>query len=256
MTIPNVTLSINHTAIMLALGTLLCACNASPGHDSVAAGAQMNPAPAVSTAPHHDAASRKNAMTPLNQLLLILSAPATPWSAFDHVPGVQWRDTKPQANPDAPAPDLAYDRSGTLMLNGFGMVAVPDDRQGAEAGTKQENEGHAGVTLSGNAESVQSLAVLKFYPSKNYQNILQKQFDGGVSIRPMADACALDYGTTAANTQDNAFYQIALGSASSPLYAEASIDDGAGSHGPGSTTFVFYRSKPTQRIAAMHCKEH
>lgn len=251
-----VTPPFNRITITLAFGTLLCACNASPGRDSLAASARMNPAPVASTAAPKDAASRKNAMTPLNQLLFILAGQATPWSAFDHVSGVQWRDAKPQANPDASAPDLAYDRSGTLMLNGFGMVDVPDGQQGAEAGTKQDNEGHAGVTLSGNVESVQSIAVLKFYPSKNYQDILQKQFDGSTSIRPMADACALDYGTTAANTQDNTFYQIALGSTSTPLYAEASTDDGAESHGPGSTTLVFYRSKPTQRIAAMRCKEH
>lgn len=195
-------------------------------------------------------------MTPLNRLLLVLAGHATPWNAFDHIPGVQWRDTKPQANPDAPAPDLAYDRSGTLMLSGFGMVDVPDGQRGAEAGTKQDNEGHTGVTLSGNAESVQSAAVLKFYPSENYRDILEKQFDASASIRLVADACALDYSTTAANTQKNTFYQITLSSASSPLYAEASIDDGAESHGPGSTTFVFYRSNPTQRIAAMRCKKH
>jgi hypothetical protein len=246
----------NRIAITLTFGTLLCACNTPPGHDPVAAGTQMNPDPTVSTTPLHEVASRKNAMTPLNQLLLSLAGQAAPWGAFDHVSGVQWRDAKPQANPDAPAPDLAYDRSGTLMLSGFGMVDVPDGQRGAEAGTKQDNEGHAGVTLSGNAELVQSVAVLKFYPSKNYQDILQKQFGSSVAIRSVADACALDYGTTSANTQDNTFYQITLGSAPTPLYAEASIDDGTESHGPGSTTFVFYRSKPTQRIAAMHCKEH
>lgn len=246
----------NRIVIALAFGTLLCACNASPGRDSVAASARMDPAPVVSTAVPKDAISRKNAMTPLNQLLFILAGQATPWSAFDHLPSVQWHDTKPQVNPDATAPDLAYDRSGSFMLSGFGMVDVPDGQQGAEAGTKQDNEGHAGVTLSGDAESVQSIAVLKFYPSENYQDILQKQFNGSVSIRPMASACALDYGTTAPNTQNNAFYQITLASTSLPLYAEASIDNGAESHGPGSTTFVFYRNKPTQRIAAMRCKEH
>lgn len=195
-------------------------------------------------------------MTPLNQLLLVLAGHTTPWNAFDHVPGVQWRDTKPQINPDASAPELAYNRSGTLMLRGFSMVDVPDGQQGEEAGTKQDNEGHAGVTLSGNTESVQSAAVLKFYPSENYQDILQKQFDGNASIRLIADACAFDYGTTAINTQKNTFYRITLAPVSSPLYAEASIDDGSESHGPGSTTFVFYRSNPTQRIAAMRCKEH
>lgn len=246
----------NRIVIALVFGALYCACNASPGRDSVATSARMPSAPIASIAAPKDAASRKNAMAPLNRLLFILAGQATPWSAFDRVPGVQWHDAKPQANPDASAPDLAYDRSGTLMLNGFGMVDVPDGQQGAEAGTKQDNEGHAGVTLSGDAESVQSLSVLKFYPSENYQDILQKQFDGGVSIRPIASACTLGYGTTAANTQNNAFYQITLGSTSLPLYAEAFIDDGAESHGPGSTTFVFYRSKPTQRIAAMRCKEH
>lgn len=202
------------------------------------------------------AASSKNAMTPLNQLLLVLASHSTPWDAFDHIPGVKWRDTKPQSNPDATAPDLAYDRSGTLMLSGFGMVDVPNGQQGEEEGTKQDNEGHAGVTLSGNAESVQSAALLKFYPTKNYQDILQKQFDSSASIRLVADACALDYGTTSSNTQKNTFYQITLSAAPTPIYVEASIDDGAESHGPGSTTFVFYRYKPTRRIAAMRCKEH
>lgn len=142
------------------------------------------------------------------------------------------------------------------MLIGFGIVKVPDGKHGAEAGAKQDNEGHAGVTLSGNVESVQSVAVLKFYPNENYQDILQKQFGVSTSIRLIADACVLDYGTTSVNTQKNAFYQVTLTPATRPLYAEALIDDGTESHGPGSTTFVFYRSKPTQRIAAMRCKEH
>jgi len=252
---PTITPLFNRIAIATTIGALLCACNASPGHDSMANGPRMSPAPAASAADPKDPASRKNAMTPLNQLLLILAGQATPWSAFDRVSGVQWREAEPQANPDASSPNLAYDRSGTFVLNGFGMVDVPDGQQGAEAGTKQDNEGHAGVTLSGDVGSVQSLAVLKFYPSENYQDILQKQFDGSVSIRPIASTCTLDYGTTAANTQSNAFFEIVLGTTPLPLYAEAFIDDGAESHGPGSTTFVFYRSKPTQRIAAMRCKE-
>lgn len=256
MTTSTMTPSFNRIAITLAFGALLCACNTSSGHNSVAAGVQTNPVSIASTATPHDVDSRKNTMTPLNQLLLILAGHETPWSAFDQVPDLQWRDAKPQANPDAVAPNLAYERSGTLMLVGFSMVDVPDGQQGAEAGTKQDNEGRAGVTLDGDAESVQSVAVLKFYPSDNYQDILQRQFDRSVSIRPVADACALDYGTTAANKQSNAFYQITFGPTSLPLYAEAFIDDGAESHGPGSTMFVFYRSRPTQRVAAMHCKEH
>ena len=254
---PTITPFSNRFAIATTMGALLlCACNASPGHDSMANGPRMSPAPVASTAAPKDSASPKNATTPLNQMLLILAGQTTSWSAFDHVPGVQWREAEPQANPDASAPDLAYERSGTLMLDGFGMVDVPDGQQGAEAGTKQDNEGHAGVTLGGDIGSVRSLAVLKFYPSENYQDILQKQFDDNVSIRPITSTCTLDYGTTAANTQNNIFFQITLGATLLPLYAEAFIDDGAESHGPGSTTFVFYRSKPAQRITAMRCKEY
>ncbi|WP_346948785.1 hypothetical protein [Dyella sp.] len=195
-------------------------------------------------------------MSPLQNLLGVFAATnASPWAAFDAVAGVQWRDAKPLDNPDATGPDMSHYRSGNLLLAGFGMVDVPDGKTGGEAGTRQDNEGNVGATLNGDAAAVQSIALVKFYPSENYQEILQHQLSGNAAIKPIGGSCALDFGTTAANTQKNAFYQITLGANAAPVFAEAYIDDDGGNQGPGSTTFVFYRSKPAQRMEAMRCKE-
>jgi len=196
-------------------------------------------------------------MSPLQSLLdVFASHESTGWSAFDAISGVQWRDPKPLDNPDANEPSASHYRSGNLLLSGFGEVDVPDGKVGAEAGTKKDNEGNVGITLNGDADNVQSIALLKFYPSEHYQDIIQRQLSSEATIKSIADACALDYGTTAENTQKNAFYEIRLGANATPVYAEAYVDDDGGNQGPGTTTFTFYRSKPTQRIAAMHCKEH
>ena len=195
-------------------------------------------------------------MSPLQNLLGVFAAPSAPaWPAFDAVSGVHWRDAKPLDNPDSTGPDTSHYRSGNLLLAGFGMVDVPDGKTGEEAGTRQDNEGNVGVTLNGDATAVQSIALVKFYPSENYQEILQHQFHSGTGIKPAGGACELDFGTTAAHTQKNAFYQITLGANAAPIFAEAYIDEDGGNQGPGSTTFVFYRSKPAQRMAAMRCKE-
>ncbi|NYE28503.1 hypothetical protein HDE78_001455 [Rhodanobacter sp. K2T2] len=195
-------------------------------------------------------------MSPLQNLLNVFSAQeAASWPSFDAVQGVQWRDPKPLENPDSTGPDMTHDRSGHLLLSGFGIVDVPDGKLGAEAGTKKDNEGNVGVTLNGNADTVQSVALLKFYPSDNTQDIIQRQLSMDATIQLIADQCALDYGTTATNMQKNAFFQVSLGT-TTPIYAETYVDADGGNQGPGTTTFVFYRSKPTQRIAAMRCKEH
>lgn len=195
-------------------------------------------------------------MSPMQNLLSAFATPTAPsWQAFDAVAGVQWRDAKPLDNPDGTGPDTSHYRSGNLLLAGFGMVDVPDGKTGDEAGTKQDNEGNAGVTLNGDASAVQSVVLVKFYPSENYQEILQHQLNGGAGIKPIGGSCELDFGTTAVNTQKNAFYQITLGAGTAPVFAEAYVDEDGGNQGPGSTTFVFYRSKPAQRMAAMRCKE-
>lgn len=203
-------------------------------------------------------AQGKRAVSPLQNLLSVFasqSQKASPWPSFDAVPGVRWRDAKPLENSDANNADESFYRSGNLLLSGFGEVDVPDGKVGAEAGTRRDNEGDVGVTLNGNSDTVQSVALQKFYPSDNYAHILRQQFDTSATLKPVADQCALGYGSTAANTQKNAFYQIAFATAA-PLYVEAYVDEDGSNQGPGVTTFIFTLDKPTQRIAAMHCEEH
>lgn len=200
-------------------------------------------------------AQGSNAMSPLQNLLTTFAtSTAASWPSFDNVADVRWKDAKPLENPDSNSPDTTRYRSGNLLLTGFGEVEVPDGKIGSDAGTRKDNEGNVGVTLNGDAAAVQSIALQKFYPSENFQQILQQQLTNEAKIHPVASHCAFDYGTKSANTQNNTFYRVEFG-AGIPVYAEAYVDADGGNQGPGSTTFVFYRSEPTQRLEAMQCKK-
>ncbi|MBA2677750.1 MAG: hypothetical protein H0U76_05070 [Ktedonobacteraceae bacterium] len=131
---------------------------------------------------------------------------------------------------------------------------MPDGNVGLTAGTKQDNEGNSGITLNGDARSVHSVSVMKFYPSDHYVEIIQRQLGATATVASIADQCRSDYGTTTENTQKNAFYQITLGQGAL-LYVEAYVDTEGSKYSPGSTTFVFYKDKPMQRINSMGCHE-
>lgn len=226
----------------------LSACErAAPPSSSAAASA--------STTSASTPAPTKAASSPLQALLNVFGGQsAAAWSAFNTVPGVHWDDPQPLANPDTHSPEATHYRGGNMLLAGFGEVDVPDGKVGAEAGVKKDNEGHVGVVLNGDAATVLSIVLQKFYPSDNTQSILQRQLGSDATVKPIASNCVLDYGTTAPNTQKNAFYQINFASATVPVFAETYVDEDGGNQGPGVTNFVFYRTKPDQRIAGMQCK--
>ena len=200
-----------------------------------------------------NSSTKEETISPLEGVLLKFVGATPTWDVFNAVSGVQWRDPAALQNDEASDAQSSYYRRGNLLLAGFGMVDVPDGGQGVDEGTRQANEGNAGITLNGDAEQVHSIALQKFYVSENYQQVLRNQLMSGDSVSLAADQCKLDYGTSSPNTQENNFFQLTL--SSRKIYAEVYVDDGAESHGPGSTTFLFYRSKPTQRIASMQCKE-
>lgn len=193
--------------------------------------------------------------SPLQTLLGVFGAakPAT-WPAFDNLPGVQWTDAKPLGNPDGHSPETTHYRSGSTLLTGFGDVDVPDGKVGEDAGIKTDNEGHVGVVLNGNATAVLSIALRKFYPSDDTQDILLRQLGRRATVKRIAGRCALDYGTTAPNTQNNVFFRVSIANAAVPVFAETYVDEEGGNQGPGATNFVFYRTRPDQRIASMKCK--
>ena len=104
----------------------------------------------------------KNTASSLQTLLSVFAGQtAEDWSAFDNLSGVRWSDPKPLDNPDSVSPDATHYRGGDMLLAGFGEVDVPDGKVGAEAGIRKDNEGHVGVVLHGNANTVQSIALQK-----------------------------------------------------------------------------------------------
>ncbi|QVX40697.1 hypothetical protein J4H89_23170 (plasmid) [Ralstonia solanacearum] len=237
------------TLSICALLICLSACERTappPSPPTAAAAASSASAPSAPT---------KVAASPLQALLSVFGGhTAAAWSAFDTVPGVHWDDPKPLDNPDTNSPDTTHYRGGNMLLTGFGEVDVPDGKIGAEAGVRKDNEGHVGVVLNGNTTTVLSIVLQKFYPSTNTQSILQLQFGSDATVKPIASSCALDYGTSAANTQKNVFYQVSIANVALPVFAETYIDEDGGNQSPGVTTFVFYRAKPDQRIMSMQCK--
>ena len=190
----------------------------------------------------------------VNLLSAYVGANPPSWDAFGTVPGVTWRDNEAVPNPDA-KPENAYSRSGKLLLAGFGETDLPNGKTGPDADYVRGNEGESGVTLNGNADQVTSIAVMKFYPDTDYRKVLDAQFGPGGKTRLIATRCRLAEGTTAneQNLARNEFFEITL-PGGGVLFAEGTIDEEGGKYTPGSTTYFFYRSVPTDRIQSMQCE--
>ncbi len=185
-------------------------------------------------------------MTALNGLLLVFAGEAgAGWHAYDEVAGVRWRDAEPVETPEVADAELRYSRSGQLVLEGFGDADLPDGEAGADAGLRVGNEGESGVTLNGNAERVNEIAVVKFYPSDDYEAVLRAQLPAAAKIAIEAECKAGEE-----DSQNNRFYRIDLDGAEF-AHVEAFIDADTG---PGSTTFVFTRTRPDRRISELDCE--
>lgn len=243
-------------AAALALLLALAGCRQAPA--PAAPAPATSPTPAASPAP--DAAATpaaasqgKTQMTELDALLaLFVTDAGMPWHAYDGFAQVHWNDAAPMENDAVADSALRFSRSGRVLLTGFGEAALPDGNAGADAGVRMGNEGEAGLTLNGDADRVNEIAVVKFYPSDDYEKVLAAQLPAA-AVAPVADQCTVDaYGGE--NVQHNAFYRIDLGGERA-VFVEAYVDEDGGSAGPGSTTFVFTRDKPAARIASMRCRE-
>ncbi|WP_228441987.1 hypothetical protein [Xanthomonas campestris] len=194
----------------------------------------------------------KERMTSLYQVVSLLAVKnGTPWENLDVVPGVRWQESSPQLNPDSTSPQNSRSRSGIIVLEGFGLVDVPDGNEGVDAGIKNINEGESGITLEGDAQYVHSVAIKKFYVSPKYVDVVRRQLPATSTVQLIAGDCGADM-NGGPDTQTK-FYEI--GVKDYQLYLEAYIDDGEGSRGPGYTTFLFTKVKPDKRIKELQCKE-
>ena len=194
-------------------------------------------------------------MTTLDALVAVfLSDAGVRWQAYEHAIGVAWRETVPEENTDVSDAAHRFTRSGRIQLAGFGEVDLPDGAVGADAGVRRGNAGEAGLTLSGDVTQVNGIALVRFHADEDHARVLADQFAAGATITVIADDCALDDITREANTRSNVFFRIVVDGRA--FFAEAFNDeDAAGARGPATTTYVFYRDKPAQRISSMACRE-
>lgn len=191
-------------------------------------------------------------MPVLSKLVQRLST-RSDWNSFFAVDGMQWFGAAPVADPDD---GVVLSRSSKLLLLGFGETDLPNGKVGADFDYVRGNEGESGVTLTGTAHSVDEIAVTKFYPDTDYTAVLARQFDGAVRIEAITADCPIAYAsrTNEQNTEKNAFYRLSLPSGET-LYAEGSVIEDGGKYSPGNTVYRFYRTKPVERMEAMHCQE-
>jgi hypothetical protein len=175
------------------------------------------------------------------------STPGRPWHVFQDAAGLLWRDPLPRENTEIYDARYRFSRSGSLLLSGFDAILLPDSSMLDEV--RDGNEGESGLTLSGDAEHVHELSVVKFYPSHDHAAVLERQFASATSINRY-DVSA----SAGRDHQSHAVYRIHM-NGFAPIYAEVWLDEEGSSHGPGSTTFVFNTSSPEQRIADMRCRE-
>ncbi|MEO6172715.1 MAG: hypothetical protein ABIP02_06320 [Arenimonas sp.] len=202
----------------------------------------------------NDVQPQKDASALDGVLALFASENNASWELFNNVANIKWRDPAPIENGDNAETGITHHRSGNILLAGFAMVRVPNGKVGVEADSKDDNEGNSGITLNGSATKVESIAVMKFYPSENYQEVIRQQLSKEAQVNLIAEKCLLDADVNIKNTQKNKFYLLKLQDGDT-LYAEAYMDEEGSKYNPGSTTFVFYRQKPQQRITQMQCHE-
>ena len=167
------------------------------------------------------------------------------WHVYDAIRGLVWHRPAPVETSEVIDSSARYARSGALLLDGFDDTLLPD----LEDDVREGNEGESGITLSGDADRIHDIAVVKFYPSEDYLGILSRQFASPRSVDTFALAADDIH-----KPHRHAFYRTHM-HGFAVFYAEAFVDEEGSCSGPGSTTSVFYTSKPSQRIAEMRCRE-
>ena len=181
-----------------------------------------------------------------SMLAIFISEEGQRWSAYSSMPGVVWFEKSPREFTNG-----KFDRSGRLLLVGFGMTKLPNGKAGADYAEINGNEGTSGVTLAGDATRAQTLSIKKFYFSEDYEGILKRQLAHESSIVRTAHDCADDED---AEVPGKRMFFTLTTSRGKEAYAEAYLV-GGGKYGPGYTVFDFTIDKPMSRIRELGCKE-
>ncbi len=233
-----------HGIVWILVATaFLCACQPNVGAKS----ASNLTSAAHKTQENIEKASPQGGKSALSSMLAIfISDEGRRWSSYSSVPDVVWFDKSPREFVNG-----KFDRSGRLLLVGFGMKKLPNGKAGADYAEINGNEGSSGVTLAGDATLVQTLSIKKFYFSEDYEGTLKRQLSQESSIVRIAHDCSDDEDAEVLGKR--MFFTVTT-SRGHMLYWEAYLE-GGGKYGPGYTVFDFTMDKPTSRIRELGCKE-
>lgn len=176
---------------------------------------------------------------------LFVSDKGRDWDAYGSLAQVKWTDPAPQEVING-----RYSRSGKVFLQGFSVKDIPNGRPGTEYATVKRNEGESTLSVTGTLSGVESISISKPLFSDDYLGTLRNQF-GTVNVSLIADQCpAPEYQEGAG---EGAFFEVSLPD-KSEVFIQASQQDG-GKYTDGFTVFDLTRSRPSEAIAAMNCRQ-
>ncbi|PWB82992.1 MAG: hypothetical protein C3F11_09020 [Methylocystaceae bacterium] len=147
---------------------------------------------------------------------------------------------------------VTYHLRGGLRLNGFGEVDFPVG-VGANAAHKKGNEGDASIdVIFHSAKGARGIELQKFYPSGNYQEILQRQLSAG-TVTLLADNCKTDGYGDLPDDEHTAFFRIDFPAAPTPVFVRAGRNEDGGKNSPGETFLSFSLFTPGSDMTKRSC---
>ncbi|TDX60500.1 hypothetical protein EDE12_12024 [Methylosinus sp. sav-2] len=164
---------------------------------------------------------------------------------------IEWKGF---AYPEDSEKDLSvtYHLRGQLRLRGFGDVDLPVGI-GASATSKRGNEGDASIdVIFHSAKGARGIELQKFYPSGNYQEILQKQLSAG-TVTLLSDNCKTDGYGDQPDDEHTAFFRINLLAEPRPIFVRAGRNEDGGKSSPGETFFSFSLFTPGSDMTKRSC---
>lgn len=168
------------------------------------------------------------------------------WQSYDSLPQVKWIDpTQKQYGPGR------YSRSGKILLLGFTIKDIPNGRPGPEFEVTKRNEGESILSLAGSQAEVESISISKPLYSDNYLDTLKKQFGSTAEVSTIAEKCSA--GEYEEGAGEGAFFAVSIPD-KDVIYVQASQQDG-GKYTAGYTVFNLTRSRPSEAIAQLNCKQ-
>lgn len=178
---------------------------------------------------------------------LFVSEQGRDWTAYSALPQIKWVDPSPKEYVPG-----RYSQHGKILLLGFAVKEVPNGRPGPDYATTKRNEGESTLSINGSQAAVESISISKPFYSDDYLDVLKKQFGAAAEVSTIADECAP--GEAEEGTGNGAFFTVSI-AGREKIYVQASQQDG-GKYTAGFTVFDLTRTRPSEVMAQLKCKQH